>query len=186
MRAHVLIFALAGSLASAASAQTAQEGRSQTVIAGEAPNACVITGSPAASGQNAAFSAGGGSGQVRIVQLVDPLTAQVLPTTISVALPVVCNAGHSVIVRTSRGGLVREGSAAPLAEGFRNQVPYDLAVDWDGAASTQSSTSSGVTINRPGPAVGDLQLNITIPEGGAPLVAGAYSDQVIIELRVAS
>ncbi|KQY75383.1 hypothetical protein [Brevundimonas sp. Root1423] len=186
MRTSVLILALVGSFASAASAQTAQEGRSQTVISGEAPNACVITGSPAASGQNAAFSAGGGSGQVRIVQLVDPLTAQVLPTTISVALPVVCNAGHAVIVRTSRGGLVREGAVAPLAPGFRNQVPYDMAVSWDGSASTQSSTSSGVTINRPGPAAGSVQLNITIPAGGDPLVAGAYSDQVVIELRVAS
>ncbi|MDZ4109308.1 MAG: hypothetical protein U1E18_06870, partial [Brevundimonas sp.] len=155
-------------------------------IAAEAPGACLITAGPSASGRNASFTSGATGGEMRILQLVDPLTAEVLPTEIRLALPVICNAGHSVVVRTTRGGLTRDGAAAPAAPGFRNQVPYQLAVDWAGATSNQTSASPGVVIDQPGAAAGDLQLNITIPEGGAPLVAGAYSDQVVIELRVTS
>lgn len=186
MRASIIAAALALGAASAASAQDGPTARNDIEIAAEAPGACLIAAGPTASGQNASFTSGANGGQMRILQLVDPLTAEVTPADISLALPVICNASHSVVVRTTRGGLTRDGVAAPAAPGFRNQVPYQLAVGWAGATSSQTSASPGIVIDQPGAAAGDLQLNISIPEGGAPLVAGAYSDQVVIELRVAS
>lgn len=186
MKASLLAAALSLGVASGASAQDRPLPRADIEITADAPNACLITAAPIASGRNASFSSGGSSGEMRILQLVDPLTAEVLAADISLAVPVICNAGHSVVVRATRGGLAREGAAAPVAPGFRNQVPYDMAVNWAGATSSQNSASPGVVIDQPGAAAGTLQLNITIPEGGTPLVAGAYSDQVVIELRVAS
>lgn len=186
MKASLLAAALSLGVASVASAQDRPLPRADIEITADAPNACLITAAPIASGRNASFSSGGSSGEMRILQLVDPVTAEVLAADISLALPVICNAGHSVVVRATRGGLTREGAAAPSAPGFRNQVPYDLAVSWAGATSSQTSASPGVVIDQPGAAAGTLQLDITIPEGGAPLVAGTYSDQVVIELRVAS
>lgn len=186
MRASIIAAAVVWGVASAASAQDGQTARNDIEIVAEAPGACLITAGPTASGQNATFTSGTTGGEMQILQLVDPLTAEVMPTAISLALPVICNASHSVLVRTTRGGLTRDGAPAQTAPGFRDQVPYQLAIDWAGATSSQTSASPGVAIDQPGAAAGNLQLNITIPEGGAPLVAGAYSDQVVIELRVAS
>lgn len=186
MKASLLAATLLIGVGSAASAQERLVPRADIELTAEAPNACLITSAPVASGRNASFSSGGSSGEMRILQLVDPLTAEVIAADISLSLPVICNAGHSVVVRATRGGLTREGAAAPSAPGFRNQVPYDLAVSWAGATSSQTSASPGVVIDQSGAAAGTLQLDISIPEGGAPLVAGTYSDQVVIELRVAS
>lgn len=174
--------------ASAAQAQSV-DGRSQEIqIVGEAPPACVVVAAPTASGDNAIFASTSTRGaEVNITQFVDPLTAQVRPTQINLALPVICNTGHRVIVRTVNGGLAREGGAGPAQSGFRQLVPYSVSASWAGLNSTKVSSASGaLTIDRSEGAAGDLGIQIQVPQGGEPLVAGAYSDQVIIELQVAT
>jgi len=43
-----------------------------------------------------------------------------------------------------------------------------------------------VTINSADGAAGQLSLVISVPDGGDPLVAGTYNDQVVIQLQAAS
>lgn len=154
-------------------------------IVGEAPAACVVAGAPATSGDNAVFASTSTRGaEVAITQFVDPQTAQVRPTQINLALPVICNTGHRVVVRTVRGGLAREGAAVAAQAGFRQLVPYTVSADWAGFTRTGvSSVSGALIIDRAEGAAGDLGIRIEVPQGGEPLIAGAYSDQVIIELQ---
>ena len=49
-----------------------------------------------------------------------------------------------------------------------------------------SQTPSPVDISTTDGAAGQLSLTIDVPAGGDPLVAGVYSDSVVIELQVAS
>lgn len=176
------------SAATAAQAQTVDGRAKEVQIVGEAPAACVVVAAPTTSGDNAVFASTSTRGaEVAITQFVDPQTAQVRPTQINLALPVICNTGHRVIVRTANGGLAREGTAVPAQSGFRALVPYTVSATWAGLNSTGVSSASGaLTINRTEGAAGDLGIQIQVPSGGDPLVAGAYSDQVIIELQVAT
>jgi hypothetical protein len=171
-------------------ADTINTGQGRLDLAGTSPSACLISSPAPATGPNASFqSTGDRQGQVTITQFADPQTAVAVGSTISLALPIICNAAHTVTVSTSNGGLLRVGAAAnpPAANGFRQFVPYGVSASW--AGQTQSATSKAgatVTISSSDGAAGQLSLVITVPPGGDPLVAGAYNDQVVIELQVAS
>jgi hypothetical protein len=107
-----------------------------------------------------------------------------------VAVPIICNTAHHVIVRTANGGLRRDGSVtvSPISiNGFREFLPYQITANWSGQDITSSSlTPNPVDISTSDGAAGQLSLTIDVPAGGDPLVAGAYSDSVVIELQVAS
>jgi len=170
-----------------ASAQTPQTGRSRLDLSGDSPSACLISAPTAAVGANAAFqSTGPRSGQVTITRLVDPAKATPLAASINLALPLVCNAAHSLVVSTSNGGLRRVGAGAAATKGFREQLPYTVSASWAGqTVGAASRPGPTLTIRSDDGAAGQLSLNITIPGGGEPLVAGTYGDQVVIQLEVA-
>ena len=171
-------------------AQTTEVGRARLDLAGQAPSVCVISGPTAVSGSNATFApAGAQQGQISITELADPQTAVPRAASINLALPVICNAAHSVVISTTNGGLARAGAAAGNAEvnGFRQFVPYQLSVSWAGqSANATSQAGPTITIKSNDGAAGQLSLVVKVPGGGAPLVAGAYGDQVVVQLQVAS
>lgn len=187
MRQYALAALAALAIPAAAAAQTQDTGQGRLEIIGEAPSACLISAAPTTGGTNSSFvSATQSSAEVRITNMVDPQTGQATPATINLALPIICNANHHVVVRTANGGLAREGAPAP-APGFRELVPYNVTASWAGTtASGSSQDSPSVDILTGDGAAGDLSINIQVPGGGDPLVAGAYSDELIIELQVAS
>jgi len=188
MRTMLLVAAL---LAPAvAAAQTANVGRARLDLVGQAPSACVISAPTAASGSNATFAeAGAQRGEIDITELADPRTAVPKPAAINLALPVICNAAHQVVISTANGGLSRVGVAAgsPEVNGFRQFVPYQLSASWAGqSANAASRVGPTITIKSSDGAAGQLSLVVQVPGGGDPLVAGAYGDQVVIQLQVAS
>lgn len=169
-------------------AQTANIGQGRLDIVGQAPSACLISQPTASTGQNATLSqTGAQSAEIRISELVDPQTAQPRASSMNVALPVICNTAHRLTVKSGNGGLLRAGGRRGAVSGFRQLLPYNVSADWSGQSITGSSTSgTPVTINSANGAAGQVSLSISIPAGGEPLVAGSYSDSVVIELQVAS
>ena len=191
MRAALLAAALlAPSLAFGQTLNTINTSQGRLDISGESPSACLISSPTAASASNSTFSATGNQqGQITITQLADPQTAVALASTIDLDLPVICNTAHSVNISTANGGLTRLGAPASAAEvnGFRQYVPYQVSATWAGqTANATSQAGNTITINSSDGAAGQLDLVISFPGGGDPLVAGVYNDQVVIQLQVAS
>ncbi|WP_067732982.1 hypothetical protein [Novosphingobium naphthalenivorans] len=152
---------------------------------GDAPAACVINQPRATNAQNATFAAGSvGSGQITITQLVDNQTAMARPTSIELDFPVVCNSSHSVVVRSNNGGLLRSGAQAgsTAGGGFSEFLPYQVAIDWAGMNLVRQSDAGTASIASSDPARGDMAIRISTPAGGGPLVAGEYSDAIVVEL----
>lgn len=156
-------------------------------ISGAAPDSCVLSNPSAASGRNAIFEAGGAR-RARIVlpQLADPGTARSRGAAITIVFPLVCNTAHDISVTTTGQGLARLGVAA-VAAGFRDRIAYRLSADWDGAQAAGSSAAAvPVKIAKNSGAAGMLSLTIDVPEGGEPLLAGTYSDSLVIEIHPAN
>ena len=186
MKTLIALAALAlPSLALAATPDTAQ-GRLD--LTGTAPSACVISTPTSAAGANATFQAAGDQqGQINITELADPTTAQPIAASINLALPIICNSAHKVIISTANGGLARVGGAGQTVGGFREFLPYSVSASWAGQTATATSQAgTTVTINANDGAAGQLSLVIDVPGGGVPLIAGVYDDQVVIELQAAS
>ncbi|MBB4098700.1 hypothetical protein [Sphingomonas kyeonggiensis] len=156
-------------------------------IIGEAPAACLMKSPAGASGNNASFDpVSAGTGRIRIDQLASLTDATPLAAAIRVELPVICNAPHRIILRSGNGGLRREGPAVASVAPFRQLLPYRLGIRW-GADQTDRSTDDGapIVIDAGGPRSGDLAVLFTLTSGGAPLVAGNYTDEIVLEVQVA-
>lgn len=158
-------------------------GGNELVITGQSPQACVISGAAQSSVSNATVTTGAGAAQVVVGQLVD-LNAVPLAARVSVALPVICNTANVVSISTSNGALTLE-NPAPAAPGFRSQLPYQLSATWAGQQETVNS-GTPLTITSANAATGNLLLTIAIPAGGEPLIAGTYTDSVVVLLQPSS
>jgi hypothetical protein len=181
----LLILTIAA-LPSLAFAQTVDGSGGQRLdLVGEAPSACVLAPPSAGAGVNASLNVHSGrSAEVILNQLVDEETARPRAASRSINFPVVCNAAHTVVVRTTRGALVAEG--AEPGQGFRNRLPYQVSADWLGQTATGASDSlTPVNISAANGGAGSLSLIVEIPGGGDPLVSGTYSDSLVVEFRSA-
>ncbi|HET9638402.1 MAG TPA: hypothetical protein VFP12_04270 [Allosphingosinicella sp.] len=171
----------------ALAAQTPQTGQGRLEIVGEAPGACVVRGPATATATNASYtSIGPSGGQVRITEMVSSPQSLSLGATVDIALTVVCNSPHQLLLRSENGGMLRNGSRPGAASGpFAEFLPYEFRAAWLGRGV--SSTSNG-----PGPLVmqsnqggaGQLSLGVVLPEG-VRLAGGDYRDAVILEFRAA-
>lgn len=183
-----LLLALA-SLPAVASAQTQESGGASMDIAGEAPSACVVRPPAATSGVNATLEASGGArSEIRIVQMVDPMTAEARATSFNLSLPIVCNGPHRLVLRSGNGGLLRAGATAgQQSGGFAEFLPYQLAAIWDGQdINGRSDAAGGLVVNSARGGAGQMSVSINVAAGGPPLVAGSYSDDIVIEFHVAN
>ncbi|WP_423603660.1 hypothetical protein [Sphingomonas sp. MS122] len=191
MLARLLTGTLALMAASPAAAQTGDTARGRIEIAGRTPPACLIRTARAGNALNASFiPAGPSSGEIRIAELVDPQTAEPRAAEMVIELPVVCNAAHRLTLTSTNGGLLREGGNArnrQTAGAFGELLGYQLDANWGSRALTlNAATAPLATLDVPDGMAGDLLLRLSIPAGGGPLVAGRYSDTVVIELNVSS
>lgn len=157
-------------------------------LSGLAPVACVISQPSAGAQSNASFSAtGAASGQVNITEFVDPQDASSRASTIELNLPLVCNASHSVRVTSANRGLLRAGaSGTGTAGGFAEYLPYTVGLDWSGQSIALLTSNSAASINASNPGRGEMIIRIATPAGGGPLVAGQYSDSIVVEVQPAS
>jgi hypothetical protein len=185
MRKMLLLAAVAALAPATALAQTASIGQGRLDLVGQAPSACLASAPTAPNATNATFQqTGSNAAEIRITQLVNPETAEPVASSIDVAVPVICNSAHRVVVRSTNGALTRQGQAVQ-ANGFRSSLAYNLSTAWAGQTNNGTSASP-VIINTADGAAGSVSVNISVPGGGGPLVAGIYEDSVVIELQVAS
>ncbi len=181
--------ALLALVPSPALAQAPESGGARFEIIGEAPSACVVRPPSAASGVNATVQpAGSARSEIRIIQMVDSSTGQARATSAELALPIICNAPHRVTLRSRNGGLLREGrTGRSMGGGFSEFLPYRLSALWLGrSAEGASDGADGFVIDSFGGGAGQMSLSIVVPEGGRPLVAGRYADELVVEFQVAN
>ena len=177
--------------APAAMAQELASSSQPLEIVGRAEPACVANAPAAVSGTNASFDpSGANGGEIRIGQMVDLNSAEPVPASITLAIPVVCNSSHRVLLRSENGGLLRDAGNPQLrqsANGFGDFVPYQVAFEWAGQQRNSSSEEAGaMTFSVARGAAGDATFRFALPGGGGALVAGRYSDSIVIEFVPAS
>lgn len=159
-------------------------GTIQATFQGAAAAGCRMDTPLADTVQNAALeNATPSSADITITRMVDDDGA-VLGSTIILVLPVVCNQAHTLSLSSARGGLSSD-IAAPDGGPFRSSVPYAVRLDWAGGSQTFDSDSGDATFPVGDAAQGGLGVTIEIPAGGAPLTAGAYSDELVLQLSAA-
>ncbi|MGA9580864.1 MAG: hypothetical protein WBR13_02710 [Allosphingosinicella sp.] len=171
----------------ALAAQTPQTGQGRLEIVGEAASACVVRGPATASATNASYLATGPSGgQLRITEMVSSPQSLSRGATVDLALTVVCNSPHRLVLRSENGGMLRNGGRAGASVGpFAEFLPYEFRAAWLGQDASSLSNGSGPLVmqsNRGGS--GQLSVGVIVPEG-TRLAAGDYRDSVIVEFRVA-
>jgi len=181
-----LIAAIALLAPAAAAAQVIEPSRGRLEILGTSRPACVMGSAASTAGNNMTFRPlTTVSGQVELTEFVDG-NAVSRGGSIEVILPLVCNAAHRVTVRSANGGLRRAGPPAPPSP-FAELLPYSVNTVW-------GSQQAGFTTNQGGPLVisaaearaGQLSIAINVAQGGPPLVAGRYGDQIVLEVEAAN
>lgn len=181
-------------LASSAGAQVADseagpaQRRAALEIVGAALPACLIQPGVTAQGSNASFRADPASGGlVQINQLADAATAQPNAMAIRIALPLICNTAHSIVLHSRNGGMLRAGGTRTPGTAFTEFLPYRVRGDWAGQdGSGRSDDAQAVQFNVPNAGQGLLLVDIAIDKGGLPLVAGSYEDTLQIDIAVSS
>jgi Spore Coat Protein U domain len=170
-----------------AQAQELTRASQRLELAAVAPVSCVISQPVVGNQSNTSFTATGtSSGQVNITQLVDAGAAP-RASSIELSLPVLCNASHNIRISSANGGLLRTGAAGRGQSGaFQEFLGYQVGLDWAGQTVTLNSTTTNANINASQPAKGAMVIRIATPAGGAPLVAGQYSDSIVVEVQPAN
>lgn len=176
--------------ASLAAQNAAAESDSEALrISATAEPACVVSQPVATGGTNAVFSTDGpGGGTIAITQLVDPQTAEPRASAVELALPVICNAAHRVVVESVDGGLQRAGGQRGLKlsrDGFGDMLPYTIEFDW-GEVQRSGSSEGAPYVSEQGATRGELRVRVTTEAGGGFLTAGNYSDNLTIRFEPAS
>jgi hypothetical protein len=181
------LLAAAALMPAAAFAQTPESGGGRLELVGEAPSACVIQDATALNTVNATVESAGANGsRIRIVQMVDNITAQPQPMAVDLTLPIICNSPHRLTVRTANGGLRLEGGAAAPSGDFASFVPYQVHASWAGQDISGESSRSGLGIDSAAGRAGTMSLSINLPPGGPRLQTGRYLDDIIIEFQAAN
>lgn len=185
---------LAAALTSAMSATGAQaqelnRATQRLELQGDAPVGCIASGARATNQLNATYQDNGPTGGVVVFpNLVDETTAATRASSIELAVAVVCNTSHNITVRSFNGGLVRLGANAARSGsgGFSEMQTYDVALQWQQQTVKLDGQSASAAIAYSQPAKGDLIVDIAVPRGTNPLVAGTYTDAVVVEIRPAN
>jgi len=188
MNRKLLLLAL-GLVPASAAAQTVDTGGARLEIAGQAPFACVVHDPTTVDATNATVeTTSGSSSSIHITQMVDTQTAQARGATVDLSLPVICNGPHSLTLSSSNGGMLRAGGTPAARQGgFAEYVPYRISATWGaGRALGESNQGAPLVIDSNTGRAGNVIVSIDVPRGRDPLVAGAYSDEIVIEFHAAS
>ena len=179
--------AAASLLPAVAAAQLVEPAPGRLEIVGLAPNACVVRTPPAASGDNMTFQPqGSAAGQITITETVDS-AARPRGGSLNLVVPIVCNSPHRVVLTSRSGGMRRTGQPVAQPGPFAELLPYSVNAMW-GPSTSELLTSerSRLVIDSAGARAGGLSLSFAIAPGGQPLVAGTYSDEIVLELQAAN
>ncbi len=171
--------------ATGAMAQDTTHATQRLELHGDAPAGCVANSARASKQIGTTYQDNGPTGGVvTFPLLVDESTATARASSIELAVPVVCNTSHVITVRSYNGAFIRVGAGgANSTGGFSESLGYDVGLQWQDltAQLTPSSTNAAIAYGQP--AKGDLIVDIAVPRGTRPLVAGTYTDAVVVEIR---
>lgn len=166
-------------------AQTVEDSATiQATFRGAAEPACRLNTPTAPTARNIQVAAlAPGSADISISQLVGDDGAP-LGATVVLVVPAVCNQAHTLNLSSLNGGLLGDGPA--LTGGpFRSRLPYSVTVAWAGGQQSFVTQDDALSFAIGDAATGSVTVTIEIPPGGAPLAAGAYSDEIVLELGAA-
>lgn len=185
MRTLPLLLAAAVALPGIAQAQQSDRASQRLELAALAPVACVISTPSVGSQQNASFaSTSSSSGQINITEFVDPENASSRGSAIELNLPLVCNSSHSVRVTSANRGLLRAGASGTASTGgFSEFLAYTVGLDWSGQSLELQTTNAAAALSAAQPGRGEMTIRITTPAGNGPLIAGQYSDSIVVEVQ---
>jgi hypothetical protein len=178
---------LAAAILSSLTAQAQESASSQFTITGTAPKVCALP-APVTTGTatNATFA----SNTVTITQFVDPNTALVTPSSLSLQFPnTLCNYAAKVSLQSQSGGLV-SSNASTIANGsgaFLQNVPYTASATWGNVnlvLDTSSSKGSALTVSNDtgGATAGNLTLTIATAASSLPVAQGTYQDKLTLKI----
>lgn len=183
--------ALAGIGAAPAFAQATD---SDTVnLSGTQAQTCTL-GAFSAGAVSGALNAGNFSaGTLNLTGTMSASTAIRAAGSITLNATAMCNYGHNVSVRQTGGGLINASDVAPTQGTFIRKQGYEAVVSW--ASLTITASSADVTAAPPAPAAvtstdqsisgaasGTLSLTLSVAASASPVVAGAYTDSVVVQI----
>jgi hypothetical protein len=168
-------------------AQAQDSASTQFTVTGTATKVCMLP-APVTTGSatNATFA----SNTINITQFIDPNTALVTPSSLSLQFPnTLCNYNAKVSLQSKSGGLVASnGSTIANGSGaFLQNVPYTVNATWGtfnllldttaskGATVTASNETSGATS-------GNLTLTIATAASSLPVPQGTYQDTLLLKI----
>jgi hypothetical protein len=191
--------ALAGLFVAVAGAAAAQQAPSTDTsqsdvlthaidIQGVAPSACVMAPATLDPGSvNAVLqSASASNADVLVTLNTDAQTRSLQAVSVALSVPIKCNAAHSLTVHSQHQGMKPLTPVAPTP-GFASALNYTLSTTWAGqTASFDTASAQNLTINVPDANTGDANVTLNIAGGGPPLIAGNYSDEIVVEVATTS
>lgn len=185
---HLLALTALTGMVAIAGPSLAQSGEQsatiQATFRGAAEPACRLNTPTSPTSDNAQVSGlAPGSADIAINQLVGADGAT-LGATVVLVLPAVCNQAHTLNLSSLNGGLLGDGPAVTTGP-FRSRLPYSVTVNWAGGQQSFLTEDGILSFALGAAAVGPITVTIQIPSGGAPLAAGAYSDELVLELGIA-
>lgn len=173
-----LLVALAAAPAAAADSLVSQA----MPVDGTVPTRCKISPPTTANLSNSSFASDGTGGQLVLSAIVgsDGMTSGAEAT---LRFAITCTGAHDLTI-TSGGGLVNRTTATPVA-GFSSRADYTLTANW--GATTQSATTAGSSISldlsQDTARAGNLDIVFALPLGRGPMIAGSYTDEILIQLN---
>jgi Spore Coat Protein U domain len=168
-------------------AQTVNESLASaaTEFRGEAPGVCVIRGAARlVSSNNASLETSQlNAAAIRVTSLVAADgSGQPNAADLTLSIPVICTVTHDVTISSIGAGMTRDGGTVGAGSGFRTLLDYQVQTSWAGQTLAASASALPSVVTAPDAASGDLQVTVSILQGGQPLVAGTYSDTLTILL----
>ena len=140
----------------------------------------------AGSATNASFA----SNTITLTQFIDPQTALVNQSNLTVQFPnTLCNYNATVTLASKNGGMVASNVAA-IAGGsgtFLQKVPYSVATSWGSFSlaldtSVLSGSSTAVSKQTGGANMGNLSLTFATQTSALPVAQGTYQDVLTIKI----
>lgn len=94
-----------------------------------------------------------------------------------------CNTPFQVLATSTNGGLLNSASTSDAA--FTSKVGYQYAVNFDGLTSGNVAPTAGASvtiIDSTEARAGSARFFVTVPQSSKLLLAGAYTDSILITL----
>ncbi|MBT3072168.1 hypothetical protein KKP04_15040 [Rhodomicrobium sp. Az07] len=154
---------------------------------GNAQPVCHFEAARQVRSTNMAVSGGSATQNIlSVTQLIDP-NARAVATSISVTLKGMCNHPHAMTVSSGNGGL-DPLTKTEAGSGFVQRFDYGASVAWGpSVVALQTGGVQGQSTPEaiaPGAVSGDLRIDIEVSDpGDAPVVAGIYTDNLVITFR---